>query len=120
MGKYDLETRLVMYASRCYECSKKMIKVETFPVLSKQLYRSSTSVALNYGEAQAAESQRDFIHKLRLSLKELRETRVTLRIISVSQLLPTTDLESLLSETEELTSIFVSSIKTATKNSRTE
>jgi len=51
---------------------------------SKQVIRSSTSAALNYGEAQASESKKDFIHKISIVLKELRETQISLKILSVS------------------------------------
>lgn len=83
-----------------------------------QITRSSTSPALNYGEAQSAESKKDFIHKMGICLKELRETFVCLKIIEKANL--STDLESVKrakTEANELISIFVSSIKTSKNNS---
>jgi len=78
-----------------------------------QLVRSSTSPALNYAESQSAESTRDFIHKLGIGLKELRETTVCLRIIEEAKLCDNPELLSKLTlECSELVAIFVSSINT--------
>jgi len=85
--------------------------------LSGQLIRSGTSVALNYGEAQSAESQKDFIHKMRIVLKELRESLVCLRIIYKSNLYGNEDkLLIAKKENKELIAIFVKSIETAKNN----
>ena len=82
-----------------------------------QLLRSGTAPAPNYGEAQVAESRRDFIHKMKLALKELRETLVWLEIIRQRPLIrPVEKLEHITLECNELISIFVSSIATAQKN----
>ena len=81
--------------------------------LFKQLVRSSTSAALNYGEAQSAESKRDFIHKMKICLKELRESQVNMEIMKEASLIK--DLERfklILKENSELVAIFTSSIKT--------
>jgi len=78
--------------------------------------RSGTSPALNYGEAQAAESRADFIHKMRICLKELRETFVCLKIIQRKEYFKEKQLEPLINENRELVSIFVRSIQTAKKN----
>ena len=86
--------------------------------LSGQLLRSGTSPALNYGEALGAESKRDFVHKLKVVLKELKETLVCLRILVRISYLP---IESpALKECNELISIFVKSIDTARKNMNSE
>ncbi|HEY2825225.1 MAG TPA: four helix bundle protein [Gemmatimonadales bacterium] len=80
--------------------------------VAKQLIRSATSPAANYAEARAAESRRDFVHKMQIALKELRETRVWLRLIE--RLGPTpSGLEPLIQECLELVSIFAKSVKTA-------
>ena len=79
--------------------------------------RSGTSAALNYGEAQGAESRRDFIHKLKVGLKELRESHVCLKIIEKREMhQDLAVLQRTIEENNELVSIFVSSIKTAIKN----
>ena len=78
--------------------------------------KSGTSPYPNHGEAQAAESQRDFVHKLRISLKELREAQRWLRLIQRIPLIQKPELlNDVLQETEELIKIFVTSIKTAEK-----
>lgn len=85
--------------------------------LANQLLRSGTSPYPNHGEAQAAESQNDFIHKLRICLKELRESKRWLKLIqSVPLMKPPEEIKDLLDETEELIKIFVKSIRTADKN----
>ena len=83
--------------------------------LSKQIVRSGTSPALNYGEARGAESKRDFVHKIKISLKELRETHISLRIIAKSGLVTKdkSKLDSALKECNELISIFVATTKTS-------
>jgi four helix bundle protein len=78
---------------------------------------SGTSAYPNHGEAQAAESPKDFIHKLRISLKELRETQRWIRRIQRVPLVTAPErLDDLLLETDELIRIFVTSIRTAEKN----
>ncbi|MCW8813936.1 MAG: four helix bundle protein [Ignavibacteriaceae bacterium] len=82
-----------------------------------QLIRSGTSPALHYGEAQSAESRNDFVHKLKILLKELRETLVALKIIKRVSLAKKIDLvEKGIIECNELISIFVKSIETAKRN----
>jgi four helix bundle protein len=84
-----------------------------------QLLRSGTSPYPNHGEAQAAESPKDFIHKLRISLKELRETQRWLRIIQRVPLIEKPELlNDILEETEQLIKIFVTSINTAEKKQK--
>ncbi len=85
------------------------------------MVRSSLSPAFNYGEAQSAESRRDFIHKMKISLKELRETFVGLKIVKKGQFKVDFELLSfLLKENNELISIFVKSIDTAESNLRSK
>ncbi len=85
--------------------------------MSKQLIRSSTSAALNFGEARSAESKKDFIHKQGISLKELRESHVNLIIIEQNKLCKNEDLiAEAVDEANQLVSIFVTSINTAQRN----
>jgi four helix bundle protein len=87
--------------------------------LAGQLLRSGTSPALNYGEAQSGESRRDFIHKIKVVLKELRETFICLKIIHRTRLYSSEDkLKFALNENNELISIFVKSAETAQKNDK--
>ena len=89
--------------------------------LAGQLIRSGTSPALNYGEAQSGESRKDFIHKIKIVLKELRESYVCLKIIYRSKLCKSEEKMKLaLNENNELISIFVKSAETAQKNLKNE
>ncbi|MCK9422139.1 MAG: four helix bundle protein [Bacteroidales bacterium] len=97
--------------------SEKLPKSQIGKYISEQLIRSGTSPALNYGEAKGAESSNDFIHKMKVCLKELRETFISLKIIKAKPLIPTDDsLIRCLNECNELISIFVKSIRTAETN----
>lgn len=84
--------------------------------LANQLTRSGTAPALHYGEAQSAESRADFIHKMKIATKELWETYHCLKIISQTKWLTQDSLTQILTESNELISIFVKSITTAQKN----
>ena len=86
MKKFDLEDRLINFSVSIIELVNETPKTFTGIHLSKQLARSGTSVALNYGEAQASESKRDFIHKMKIVLKELRETFICLKILYKTKL----------------------------------
>ena len=111
--KYDLEDRLIGYAVAISDFVDQLPKNRLGNYLADQLLRSGVSPSLNYGEVQAAESKKDFVHKMKLCLKELRESRVSLKILHKKSLLLD---DTLLNETEELISIFVKSIKTAMNN----
>lgn len=111
--KYDLEERLVKFAVMVLELADQLPKTYAGKHLEGQLVRSGTAPALNYGEAQAAESNKDFIHKMRLCLKELRETRICLKIIKAKPLLPEGEVAPVLKEVGELVAIFTASIQTA-------
>ena len=86
MNKYDLEERLIEFSVLIIEIVNEMPNSKAGSHLSKQLVRSGTSVSLNYGEAQSAESPRDFIHKMKVILKELRESFICLKLIHISKL----------------------------------
>ncbi|MFC1882197.1 four helix bundle protein [Thermodesulfobacteriota bacterium] len=113
---YDLEERLIDFAVCIIRMAETLPKTRVGNHISGQLVRCGTSPAPNYGEAQSAESRADFIHKMKVCLKELRETRVWLMIIVRAELIkPVSKLDSLIQETNELISIFVTSIRTAKK-----
>jgi four helix bundle protein len=117
MIKYDLEDRLIEYAVSIIDIAEALPRTDAGRYLSGQIIRSGTSPALNYGEAQSAESRRDFIHKMKICLKEMRETRINLKLIrKKSYQSNVTNLATALTETDELISIFVKSIQTARKN----
>ena len=79
------------------------------------MLRSGTSPGANYEEARGAESSADFTHKLRVVLKELRESLYWLKVIEKAKLLPSKKLENISNETEELSKIIAQSIITARK-----
>ena len=81
MNAHELEERLINFAVQIVKVAESLPSTKAGNDLSGQLVRSGTSPALNYGEAQSAESRSDFIHKLRVVLKELRETSISLKII---------------------------------------
>ncbi len=114
--KFDLEERLIDFAVRCITVAEALPQTFAAKHIGGQVTRSGTSPALNYGEAQAAESRADFSHKMKVCLKELRETLIALKIIRRSNWLPESRLEPLMIENNELISIFVKSIATAKKN----
>lgn len=113
---YDLEERLVVYAAQVIALTEALPATRAGKHIAAQLLRSGTSSAPNYGEGEAAESRKDFLHKMGICLKELRESRIWLRIISRRSLLSENEIAPLLSETEELIRIFKSSIATAKRN----
>ncbi len=115
--KFDLEDRLIDYAIGISEVTELLPKTPLGRYLKDQMIRSGTSPALNYGEAQSAESTKDFIHKLKIILKELRETLIGLKIINRKQMIvPASKLDKIIKENNELISIFVKSVETAKKN----
>lgn len=111
---YDLEERLLEYSVRTIRLCRNIENSPAGSHISKQLLRSSTSPLANHGEAQSAESTKDFIHKLAISVKELRETQRWLKLVQRVPLVEKPDrLEDILNETDQLIRIFVASIKTA-------
>jgi four helix bundle protein len=118
MDKFKLEERLIDFAADIILFTNYVEKSVAGIHLIDQIVRSSTSPALNYGEAQSAESKKDFIHKMGICLKELRETFNCLKIIEKAKLISKIELVTPLKlEVNELISIFVSSIKTAKSKS---
>jgi four helix bundle protein len=112
--KYDLEERLLNYTINIIKVVEALPNTRTGNHIANQLLRSGTSPYPNHGEAQAAESNNDFIHKMRICLKELRETYSWLKVIKRLKLISYIDKPgNVFVETEELIKIFVTSIKTA-------
>ena len=115
--KVELEDRIVKFASRCIRvCQALPVKKIGSSSLGDQIFRSSTSVAANYAEAAESESRKDFIHKLKIAMKELSETRVWLKIIGESEYIEKRKLQPLITESVELTRILSASIITARNN----
>ena len=121
MKKEELEQRLIIFAVRIIKLAEYNKKNYAGYHMLKQIIRSATSVPLNYGEAQGGESINDFIHKMQIVLKELRETYINLRIVKQSNLnSKKNELENLLIENNELISIFIKSVETAKKNRKSK
>ncbi|MFN2439534.1 MAG: four helix bundle protein [Chitinophagaceae bacterium] len=117
MNKYDLEDRLVEYTCRMIDVVEALPTSRAGNYIAGQLIKSCHSPAFNYGEAQAAESRADFIHKLGVCLKELKECRTALKIIIKKEMIkPVEKLQDIFKETEELIAIIAKSIDTAQKN----
>lgn len=111
--RYDLEDRLLAFSAAVIRLVEQLPSTRTGNHLAGQLLRSGTSPPSNHGEAQAAESPADFVHKLRVCLKELRETKRWLRLVDMTGMLDGAGLTRCLNETEELIRIVVTSIQTA-------
>jgi len=115
--KFNLEERLLDFSVIVIETVEALPNNRVGNHIAGQLIKSGTSPYANHGEAQAAESQKDFIHKLRICLKELRETKRWLELVEKAQLLKKRPkLNEVIQENEELIKIFVASIKTVNKN----
>jgi four helix bundle protein len=117
--RYDLEERLLDFAVNVIELTESLPNARAGNHIAGQLLRCGTSPLSNHGEVEAAESRKDFLHKLRICMKELRETRRWLRL--ASRLKNFGHLEGLpacLSEIDELIRIFAASIRTAEKNAK--
>ena len=115
--KYDLEDRLVEYSCRMIDVVDALPNTRAGNYIAGQLIKSCMSPTFNYGEVQGAESRNDFVHKLAVVLKELKECRSALKIIMKKALIkPVSKLEGIYKETEELIAIMAKSIETANKN----
>jgi len=117
--KFDLEERLIDFAVDISELIEKYPDSRIGNYIAGQLVRSGCSPALNYGEAQAAESRNDFIHKMKIILKELRESLISLKITERRSLIDITRVAKAKDECNQLIAIFVKSIETAKKNNIT-
>jgi len=117
--KYDLEDRLLEFAVQVIEFTEALPNTRAANHIVGQLLRSGTSPYGNHGEVESAESRRDFVHKLKVCLKELRETRRWLRLAGRLKTLPRLpNLVECLNESDELIRIFVASIRTAERNDK--
>ena len=113
--EFNLEQRVAEFASRAISVCEALPNRTGAAHIKDQLFRSSTSVAANYAEASVPESRKDFVHKMNIALKELVETRMWLRIITLKNYLNGASLAGLMGETDELAKIFHASVMTARK-----
>lgn len=112
-----LEDRLVDFSVKIVKLGYELQMKPELKSLTGQILKSGISPALNYGEALHAESRKDFIHKMKIALKELRETHISLKILNALNYVPFKDeIIDLKNENNELLAIFVNSIKTAQQN----
>ena len=115
--KYDLGDRLVDYSCRMIDVVDALPNTRAGNYIAGQLIKSCMSPTFNYGEVQGAESGNDFVHKMGVVLKELKECRSALKVIRKKEMIkPVTKLDGIYKETEELVAIMAKSIETANKN----
>ncbi|MBC7937892.1 MAG: four helix bundle protein [Rhizobacter sp.] len=114
--KYDLEDRLIRFACICLSICELLPATKSGQNPEYQLCKSGTAAALIYGEAQVAESSADFIHKIKLVLKDVRETSINLRIINEKPVIKNELIPVAQKECNELMAIFIKSIETARSN----
>ena len=115
MKEFDLNDRLIDFSVQIIAVLQDMESSKAGNHLANQLVRSGTSPSLNYSEALSAESGKDFIHKMSIVLKELRETFTCLQIITRAKLFLSEQsiLRCTTNENNELIAIFVKSIQTS-------
>lgn len=114
MDSTDLEERLINFSVLIIEIANGIPNTLTGSNLAKQIGKSGTACALNYGEAKGGESMKDFIHKMQIVLKELRETFICLKILNKAKLVKSdNNLVKAMKENNELISIFVKSVNTS-------
>jgi four helix bundle protein len=114
---YDLEERLLSFSVRIIRVTEKISVSRPGRYVADQLLRSGCSPYGNHGEAESAESRDDFVHKLRVCLKELRETRRWLKLVAIVPLVERpAQLANLFTEADELIRIFSASVKTTQRN----
>ncbi len=114
---YDLEERLIDFTCRMIDVVESLPNSRAGNYIAGQLVRACHSPAFNYGEALAAESGKDFAHKLSIVLKELKECRIALKIIRKKQLiLPLRKLDLIGDENEQLIAIIAKSVNTVKIN----
>jgi four helix bundle protein len=115
---FDLEDRLLDFSARIIRLVDALPNTRAAEHVAGQLLRCGTSPYGNHGEVEAAESRKDFVHELKVCLKELKETRRWLRLLSKSSMVSAPKIAAILNETEELIRIFFSSVRTAERNAK--
>jgi len=116
--RYDLEDRLIRFGGAVCRLAEPLPATAVGKHVALQIIRGGTAPFANYGEVQGAESRRDFIHKLGICVKELRETRAWLKFMAQMNSCPEEQLGPVMRECDELLAILASSIRTARQNGR--
>ena len=114
----DIQERLIQFAARIIKVCNELPKTLAGKHIAGQLLRSGTAPAPHHGEARSAESPADFVHKLKIAVKELNESEVWMRIIIASNIMTQNQLASLLDECHQLQRILNASIKTARNSTK--
>jgi four helix bundle protein len=114
----DIQERLIEFAARIIAVCDALPKTVAGKHIALQLLRSGTAPAPHHAEARGAESPADFVHKLKIAVKELNESEVWLRIIIAGELLPEARLAGLIDECNQLQRILSASIKTARQSAK--
>lgn len=114
----QLQERLITFTVSIVQLCMQLPRSEHGRHIAKQMLRSGTATAANYGEARAAESRADFIHKLRIVLKELNETAVWLQVFKRCSLVRSEKVASIVAENQELCRIIGASVRTARTSSQ--
>jgi four helix bundle protein len=115
----DIAERLLALASAIVGLARRMPRDVAGRHVASQVVRSATSAGANYEEARAAESRSDFVHKVRLAAKEMRETIFWLRLIRSCAMVSSTaatNLDAIVGEATELVAILMASARTARTN----
>jgi four helix bundle protein len=115
---YDLEDRLVALAAATCRIAAQLPSDRVAGHIAVQLTRCCTSPAANYAEARGAESRRDFVHKMKVCLKELRETMTWLKLLRMLEIPEPAAVQEAIAETDELIAMFVTSVATARRNDK--
>jgi four helix bundle protein len=113
--RFDIQERTFEFAVRVVKLVNRLPRTTAGVAIGRQIVRSATSIGANVEEADAAESKRDFVHKMSVAHKETRETRYWLRIIQAS-LTNEDDIEALIQESDELVRILYAIANNARKN----
>lgn len=114
----DIQERLILFAARIIKVCEKLYGTHAGTHVARQLLRSGTAPAAHYAEARSAESPSDFIHKLKLAVKELSESEVWMRIVVASGMQADSMMASLIDECQQLQRILNASIKTSRESTR--
>ncbi len=114
----QIEDRLIDFGAQIIHLSGRLPPSQAGEHIARQMLRSGTSPAPNYGEARGAESRADFVHKLGIALKEMNETKVWLKMLGRAKLAATDVVSPVLDECQQLARILNASIQTARRSSR--
>jgi len=120
MDRRDLDERLLTYGARVIKLVESLPRTLVGRRIGDQLLRSATSAGANYEEARGAESRSDFVHKMQVALKELRESHYWLRLLMKAEILPVDRLADLLDEATQLRAILSKSVATTKGKARVE